>query len=89
MLAAKKKPEIDLAVVLGGGGKGGDKKPSPHMMPSDNDGDEMPAEGGEESGEDELPPGFAQAAEEAFDATRPTEERTAALYRAFKACGGY
>lgn len=88
MLGAKKKdaePGIDLALVLGGEpGKG---KPKP-MLGGDEEA-ELGEDTGEESGEgDELPPGFAQAAEEAFNTELPVEERTAALHRAFKACSG-
>jgi ABC-type branched-subunit amino acid transport system substrate-binding protein len=74
--AKKKPPAIDLAVVLGGG------KPSMHDEP---DADDM---GGKPDGDedDAMPAGFSQAAEEAFDPERSPEERTAALYRAIKAC---
>lgn len=82
MLGAKKKPEIDLAVVLGGGGKKGDGAEPPPMS-AEPDGDE------EAEGEDELPPGFAQAGEEFLDTERPLEERLMALHRAIKACGSY
>jgi hypothetical protein len=84
MLGGKHKadPDIDLALVLGGEPK--DKKPKPMMGEGEGD--------TEEAGEgEELPPGFAQAAEEAFDTERSVEERTAALHRAIGACtgGGY
>ncbi len=76
-VVAKKKPEIDLAVVLGGEGE--EPEPAEPM-------------GGEEESEDsesELPPGFQAAADEAFDPNATPEERAAALHRAIKACGSY
>ncbi len=92
-VVAKKKPEIDLAVVLGGG-KGPSKKPSPFAELGGAGEEPEPAEpmGGEEESEDsesELPPGFQAAADEAFDTTSTPEERAAALHRAIKACGSY
>lgn len=82
MDAAKKKPAIDLAVVLGGG-KGG--KSAPPSMHNEPDADDM---GGKPEGDEDeaMPAGFSQAAEEVFDPERSPEERTAALYRAIKAC---
>ena len=80
---AKAAPEIDLAVMLGAPKKGGGKGPPPA---SDME-VEGPESGVMESAEgEELPPGFAVAAEEAFDDTLPPEQRTQALYRAVLAC---
>lgn len=79
--------EIDLDTVLGGG-KGDKSKPPKGAMPMGED--EPPAsERGEEMGEsEELPPGFADAADEFLDVERPIEERHVALFRAIKACSG-
>lgn len=54
-----------------------------------SEGDEAPVskpEPGEPEGDDELPPGFAEAGEEFLDASLPTEQRLAALKRAIHAC---
>lgn len=60
---------VDLAIIMGGKPKGG--------------GDSMPKPKDESSG-DELPPGFEEAATEAFPDMDP--ERLKAFWRAVKAC---
>lgn len=81
--AAMKKPDIDLAVVLGGKdktpGKGGDMG-----MHDEPDADDMGGKSDDDG--DELPPGFAQSVEEAFDPNAEPDARAKALYRAIKAC---
>jgi hypothetical protein len=80
---AKAAPEMDLAIMLGAPKKGAGKGPPPSMDLEDEGPESgvMESEGGEE-----LPPGFAVAAEEAFDAELPPEQRIQALYRAVLAC---
>jgi hypothetical protein len=80
---AKSAPEMDLAIMLGAPKKGAGKGPPPDP--------ELELEGPESGvmesgGGEELPPGFAVAAEEAFDDTLSPAERTQALYRAVLAC---
>ncbi len=79
--AGKKKPTVDLAILMGGGG--GPKKPPREM-------DDMPEEGmGDEAMESSEPAGegaFDVAFEEFNDASLSPEERKAAFKRAVMAC---
>jgi hypothetical protein len=59
----------------------GDQPPDPELELEGPESGVMESGGGEE-----LPPGFAVAAEEAFDDTLSPAERTQALYRAVLAC---
>jgi hypothetical protein len=72
-MEAPKKKGVDLAIIFGGKGKGGEKPP---MRDSDEHDDEH----------DELPPGFEAAATEAFPELDGDTERLMALKRAIAAC---
>ena len=74
-LPTEKDPVADLAAVFGGPKKGGAKAPPVGGMD-----EEMPEES------DELTPAFLTAAEEAFNAELPFEDRAAALKAAIKEC---
>lgn len=85
-MSGTSKPNTDLALVFGGGGKaapgGADKGPMASIL---DEAEAAPA-GDENAGEGDVPPEFATHAEEAFDPERSLEERTAALYRAIQSC---
>jgi len=80
---------VDLAIIFGGKpGKGGQKPPAPgdseerEAMRDDDDDDHD-----HDDDHDELPPGFEEAAVEAFPEMEGDVERLKALRRAIAACG--
>jgi len=75
-----RKKAVDLAIIFGGKGRGGDKPP----LARSSERDEEPTE--EEH--DDLPPGFEAAAVEAFPDLEGDRDRLAALKRAIAACAG-
>lgn len=79
------KPALDIALVFGKGKKG--PKPTMGAMAPEPDADEGMGMGeGDMDGDEELPPEFVSAAEEAFPDLAGDAVRLAALKRMIEAC---